>query len=121
MVASAEVLPTGIIETVAGGGSVSLETKSVAVLSAKFDAPWGLFGLAIGPNGQLYIGANGVYRLGRDGLLHWVVGEAIKPPKGWGGVFTNPAIQSDFVPAVRLAFDGKGDLLVAGGALDSTR
>jgi hypothetical protein len=110
-----EILPDGIIETVAGGGTLPLGTKVVPALRANFLTPWGLFGLAIGPNGQLYIGTNGVYRLGRDGMLHWVVGEVVKPPRTWGGVFSNPAIQSDFIPAVRLAFDGKGDLLVAGG------
>jgi hypothetical protein len=36
-------------------------------------------------------------------------------PAGWGGVYSNPAVQQDFYPATRLAFDGKGDLLVAGG------
>jgi len=111
-----EILPDGIIETVAGGGTVSLGTKPVAALSAKFDAPWGLFGLVIGPNGELYIGANAVYRLGPKGVLHWVVGKSgVSLPKNWHGVYSNPAIQSDFTPAVRIAFDGKGELLVAGG------
>ena len=114
-----EVMPDGIIKTVAGGGTVSLGTRSVPALSASFGRMFSLFGLAIGPNGQLYIGsANGVYRLGPDGILHWVVGRSINPkdwPNGWGGVYSNPAIQQDFTPAVRLAFDGRGDLLVAGG------
>jgi hypothetical protein len=114
-----EVLPGGIIKTVAGGGTVSLGTRSVPALSASFGQPFSLFGLTIGPTGQLYIGSsNAVYRLGADGILHWVVGKWVNPkdwPKGWSGVYSNPAIQSDFTPAVRLAFDGKGDLLVAGG------
>ena len=78
----------------------------------------GVAGLAIGPNGELYIAANAVYRLGPGGTLHWVVGKTIPPkdlPKGWGGIFSNPAIQSDFTGVTRLAFDGNGDLLVAGG------
>jgi hypothetical protein len=113
-----EVLPDGIIKTVAGGGTISLGTNPVPALSASFGGPFSLFGLAMGPNGQLYIGTNGVYRLSPDGVLHWVVGKLVPPkdlPKGWGGVYSNPAIQSDFMPATRLAFDGKGDLLVAGG------
>ncbi len=76
-----EILPDGIIETVAGGGTLPLGTKAVVALRANFLTPWGLFGVAIGPNGQLYIGTNGVYRLGRDGMLHWVVGEVVKPPR----------------------------------------
>jgi len=113
-----EVLPDGIIKTVAGGGTISLGTNPVPALSASFGGPFSLFGLAMGPNGQLYIGTNGVYRLSPDGVLHWVVRKLDPPkdlPKGWGGVYSNPAIQSDFMPATRLAFDGKGDLLVAGG------
>jgi hypothetical protein len=113
-----EVLPDGIIKTVAGGGTISLGTNPVPALSASFGGPFSLFGLAIGPNGQLYIGTNAVYRLTPDGILHWVVGKLVPPkdlPKGWGGVYSNPAIQSDFVPATRLAFDGEDDLLVAGG------
>jgi hypothetical protein len=113
-----EVLSDGIIKTVAGGGNIPLGTKPVAALSATFGGPFSLFALAIVPNGQLYIGTSGVYRLSPDGVLHWVVGKLVPPkdlPKGWGGVYSNPAIQSDFMPATRLAFDGKGDLLVAGG------
>jgi hypothetical protein len=110
-----EVLPDGIIRTVAGGGTVSLGTRSLSALSASFGQIFSLFGLVIGPNRQLYIGsAKGVYRLSSDGILHWVVGSSVNP-KDWGGVYSNPAIQSDFAPAVRLAFDGRGDLLAAGG------
>jgi hypothetical protein len=35
--------------------------------------------------------------------------------RGWVSVLTNPAVQNDFLHAVRLAFDSKGDLYVAGG------
>lgn len=112
------VLPDGVIETVAGGGHTPLRTRPVRALAASFGAPFSLSGLAIGPGGQLYIGTSAVYRLAPDGRLHWVVGEPVQPrrlPKGWGGVYSNPAIESDFSPAVRIAFDGRGDLLVAGG------
>ena len=82
-------------------------------------------GLTIGPNGELYVAAGDVYRLGAGGILHLVVGEHVSPkgrPKSWKGVYSNPAVEFDFSQAERLAFDGKGDLLVAGGvAGDSTR
>ena len=51
-----EILPDGIIQTVAGGGTVPLGSKPVPALSASFGGPSSLFGLAIAPNGELYIG-----------------------------------------------------------------
>ena len=113
-----EVLPNGIIETSIGGGTRPLGQGAMHALSASINKQFTLTGLAIGPNGELYIAANGVYRLGPGGILHWVVGKNVPPkdwPKGWGVVYSNPAIQSDFTTVARLAFDGKGDLLVAGG------
>jgi serine/threonine-protein kinase len=107
-----EILPNGIIETVAGGGTRALGQGSIAALDASLN---GVAGLTIGPNGELYIAANGVYRLGPGGTLHWVVGKSVVPlPKNycWD---CNPAIQQDFTGVTRLAFDGNGDLLVAGG------
>jgi hypothetical protein len=111
-----EVAPNGIITTVAGGGTVPLSSTAVPALKATFgqNAP---AGLAIGPDGELYIGAGSVYRLTAEGNLQWIVGDpnSARTPAGWGGVYSNPAIEQDFFPAIRLAFDGKGDLLVAGG------
>ena len=72
-------------------------------------------GLAIGPGGDLYVAAGPVYRLGRNGQLQWVVGKDIRPPKDWAGVYANPAVQLDFASSSRIAFDGRGDLLDAGG------
>jgi hypothetical protein len=111
-----EVLPDGIIETIAGGGTVPLGMKPVAALSAKFSAPSGLFGPAIGPNGELYIGTSAVYRLSPNGILDWVVGSSARVlNKGFNGIYSNPAFQIDFIQATQLALDAKGDLLVAGG------
>ncbi|HTW06335.1 MAG TPA: hypothetical protein VME46_02425 [Acidimicrobiales bacterium] len=73
-------------------------------------------GLAIGPGSELYIATGtGAYRLGDDGRLYWVVGEDKSLPPGWGGVYSNPAIQNDFTNAYHLAFDSHDDLFVAGG------
>jgi hypothetical protein len=106
-----EVEPDGTIETVAGGGPTPLGTAPVSALQASFGQE-GPMGLAVGPDGNLYIGATAVYQLTEDGTLVWVVGQ---PGASSQGISTNPAVQQDFSPAVRLAFDGQGDLLVAGG------
>lgn len=107
----------GTIETVAGGGRMALSiTKPIPAREASLSEPNGsVAGLAIGPNDQLYFAINsGVYRLAPNGDIYWVVGENKPLPKNysWDG---NPAVQNDFLYAVRLAFDGKGDLYVAGG------
>jgi len=111
------VLLNGTIETVAGGGNVALSTtKPVPAREASLNEPNGsVAGLAIGPDDELYFAINsGVYRLAPNGELYWVVGEYKPLPKNysWDG---NPAVQNDFLHANRVAFDGKGDLYVAGG------
>jgi hypothetical protein len=108
-----EVLSNGIIKTVVGGGTRALGQGSMPALSASINKQFILAGLTIGPNGELYVAANAVYRLGSHGILHWVVGRSVPMPNYcWD---CNPGNQNDFLGAERLAFDGKGDLLVAGG------
>lgn len=113
-----DIRANGTINTVAGGGTEALTHRPVPALEADLSAPGdGLAGLAFGPGGGLYVGtARGIYRLGPAGKLYWVVGDPLgAPPPHWGGVYTNPAIQNDFSPAIHLAFDARGDLLVSGG------
>ncbi len=109
-----EVLPNGIIKTVAGGGTKTIGQGSLPALRVSFSKQFSVAGLAIAPDGELYIAAGDVYRLGPGGILHWVIGKRVFP-KNWGGVYSNPAAQIDFTSPQRLAFDGNGDLLVAGG------
>jgi serine/threonine-protein kinase len=111
------VLPNGTIETIAGGGTVPLGFAPVPAREASLGKPYsGVAGLTIGPNGQLYLATDtGVYRLAPNGDLYWAVGKSEPLPTNWGGVYSNPAIQNDFTAADRLAFDGAGDLYVAGG------
>jgi hypothetical protein len=107
-----EVLPNGVIQAVAGGGPEAIAQTPVPALDASFGGSLSVLGLAIGPNGELYIGASAVYRLAPNGFLYWVIGKSSPPGKG---VYSNPAVQDDFTNPVQLAFDGKGDLFVAGG------
>jgi hypothetical protein len=110
-----EVSRRGLLSTVAGGGKVALGQRPVPAREADMLGE-GPNGLAIGPGGELYIAtADGVYRLGNDGRLYWVVGEGKPLPPNWGGVYSNPGIQNEFTNANHLAFDSHGDLFVAGG------
>lgn len=112
-----EILPNGIIKTVAGGGSNYIAEAPMPALKAAFCRYACVEGLAFGPNRELYIGANDVYRLDAQGNLQWVAGAAPpRPlPSNWPGPYGNPAVQYDFTNVNRLAFDGRGDLIVAGG------
>ncbi len=109
-----EILPNGVIQTVAGGGDATLGTEPVAATRADLGVNE-LNGVTLGPNHELYLADNGVYRLER-GVLHWVVG-SVEPRlnRGFRGYNMNPAVQKDFDPAYTLAFDGDGNLLVGGG------
>jgi hypothetical protein len=98
-----EVLQNGEIETVARGGTISLE--------AQFDPA----GVTIGPNGDLYVAARqGAYELTPSGILDWIVGKQV-PIASWAGWEANPSGENDFENAVQVAFDREGDLFVAGG------
>ena len=109
------VAPNGVITTVAGGGATVPGTARIQALRARFAGIAQVNGLAIGPRGELLVGANGVYRLA-NGVLTWLVGSSASARnRGFGGYGRNPARQADFVPAVTLAVDGRGDVLVGGG------
>lgn len=85
-----EILPNGLIETVAGGGGATLATSPVKARRVDF-AHDQLNGLALGPGGELYLAADGVFRLD-NGTLHWVIGSvAPRLNKGFRGFGMNPA------------------------------
>ena len=109
------VAPDGVITTVAGGGASVPGVEPIRAARAQFVGIAQVNGLAIGPRGQLLLGANGVYRLA-NGVLTWIVGStATSLNAGFRGYGRNPARQQDFVPADTLCVDGRGDLLVGGG------
>ena len=93
-----EVLPSGIIETVAGGGTPALGRRTMPALGVSLK---GVAGLTMGPNSELYIGANAVYRLGPGAILHWVVGTPF-PFKDWprAGVVSFPILRSSLTSSL---------------------
>lgn len=108
-----EVLPDGIIKTVAGGGALKLGVASAQARSVDLSDP---AGMAFGPDRSLYIATmSGIYRLGPDETLRWVVGKKEKPPRNWKGVWSSPAIQLDFTQPLQIAFDAQGNLFDGGG------
>jgi sugar lactone lactonase YvrE len=113
-----EILRDGLIETVAGGGTIALGANSVsardALLAGKSSGPTAIGGLTFGPGGDLFVGLPaGVYRLSPAGVLIHVIGGPYA--RNDGSVYADPANAADFSPAYRLAFDRSGNLYVAGG------
>lgn len=104
-----EVLPDGIIETVAGGGRLPLPDRAgekVPALRAALSDP---LGVALGPTGSLAIAAPLVISLERDGDLTWIAGAKRFVP--W--CKTCDIGEDNFYDADQLAYDGAGDLLVS--------
>jgi sugar lactone lactonase YvrE len=111
------VSPDGLIQTVVGGGSGPLTSTTAPARAVSLGNSPQWFGLTVGPNGELYVGAGaGVYRLDRGELVR-VVGVNPKtykwPPPPYD--YAEP-LPVRFDGASRLAFDGKGDLLVGDDA-----
>ena len=111
------VAPDGIVRTVIGGGTAPLSGAEAAPRSVNLlDWPQ-LGGLAIGPNGELYLGAeNGVYRLAGSTLRRVVgVDERTFPSSDYQSYVVPQEIRFD--DAADLAFDGRGDLVIGSGDL----
>lgn len=96
------VAPNGIISTVAGTGVAGFSGDGGPATAAQLNSP---FGLAVGPDGSLYIldSQNGrVRRVGPDGIISTVAGIGYSglPSSGDGGVATAAHLSSPFSIAV---------------------
>ena len=108
---SPRVLPNGTIKTVAGDGHDGWLYGASPALAASIGS---VAGLAIGPNGDLYIAANNVLRLTTDGMLDWVAGTRFdRGLPACGSIECNPAGEVDLSEPDNLAFDAAGDLFVS--------
>jgi RHS repeat-associated protein len=97
----------GIITTVAGTGAYGFSGDGGPATLAQLDEPWGV---ALGPDGSLYIadkGNNRVRRVGPDGIITTVAGNGIGSFGGDGG----PATQAN-LSAWRVAVGPDGSLYI---------
>lgn len=106
-----EVLPDGTIETVAGNGNSGMVLSATPALQASLGE---VSGLAIGPDGNLYVAASNVVQLTPTGIVEWVAGNNTTPESACA-IECDPASEWDFTEPDQLAFDGAGDLLVSDG------
>lgn len=72
-----EVEANGTIVNLVGGGRIVVggRTRPIPARAARFPSSLGPSGLAFGPGGELYLSTGlGLFRLGADHALHWVLG-----------------------------------------------
>jgi uncharacterized protein (TIGR03437 family) len=102
------ITPTGIMTTVAGGGTGGLGDGGPAV-AAQLNSP---FGVAVDGAGNLFvadIGNNRVRRIAPDGIITTVAGNGSVGFSGDGGPATDAALNAPYDVAV----DTSGDLFIA--------
>jgi sugar lactone lactonase YvrE len=106
------VTPDGRIHTVAGDGQVGWVDDGTPGL----EAPLTPNAVAISPSGELYVSdQDEVLRLNGDGTFTRVLGVPVGSPLGTF-VDGSAAVRTNADDADGIAFDGKGDLFVAGVA-----
>jgi sugar lactone lactonase YvrE len=105
------VLPDGRIKTLAGDGRFGWVQSGTRARQAHLGSP---AAVAVGPDGLLYIalsGANEIVRLDHDGSLARIAGSS-----RYGGIdgIGGPALAASPSGPNGLAFDGQGDMYIAG-------
>jgi RHS repeat-associated protein len=102
------VSPSGIITTVAGTGAYGLSGDGGPAIAAQLNSP---FGVAVAPDGALYIADTNnrrIRRVGPDGIIDTVAG-TVFGSTGDGG----PAIQASLRQPWRVALGPDGSLYIA--------
>ncbi len=101
--------PNGIITTVAGNGVSGYNGDNIPATSANLNLP---FGVAIGPDGSIYIADTynqRIRRVGANGLITTVAGNGVWASAGDGETATEASISYPYDIDVSL----KGDLFIA--------
>lgn len=105
-----KVDPSGIITTVAGTGQWGFSGDGGPATLAQLNSP---FGVAIGPDGLLYIADTGnqrIRRVGAEGIITTVAGGGIVPGPGIGE--GGPATKAELSQPWRVAFDFDGRMYI---------
>jgi len=100
---------TGLIATVAGGGTTANTADGLPALSTSFRQIWGL---ALDRDDNLFISdrwRGAIFRLDRTGRIFRFAGDGTRGFRGDGG----PALSASFKSVGSIAFDSRGNLLIA--------
>jgi sugar lactone lactonase YvrE len=103
------VSPHGVITTVLGDGASprpQVSTLRFAPTPARRFALGSPRALSVAPDGDLYVAATDIVRLGPDGLVSWVAGGKNTPPPGYG------PFESEFGNSTGVVVDGRGNVFV---------
>ena len=111
-----KVTPDGIINTVAGDGAGGRSGDGGPATSAQLLGPTGV---AIGPDGSIYIADRSlrIRRVDPDGIINTVAGNGIFGFSGDGG----PAINAQFLSTNHVALGPDGSLYIVDGRNDRVR
>jgi RHS repeat-associated protein len=104
-----KVSPAGVVTTVAGNGTAGFSGDGGLATQAELSSPWGV---AVGPDGSIYIadeGNNLIRRVGPDGIITTIAGNGTRGYSGDGG----PAGQAEFSHPDGVAIGPDGALYVA--------
>jgi sugar lactone lactonase YvrE len=107
-----KVTPDGLISTIAGTGSSSFSGDNGPAASAVLGTPQGI---TVGPDGNIYIADTNNNRVRRinltTGVITTIAGTGTSGTGGDGG----PATAAQLSSPKKIAFDGAGNLYIAGG------
>ncbi len=106
VLAAAWPIQAASIHTIAGTGAKGFSGDGGPAVQAQFDEP---SGLALGPDGALYVcdtGNQRIRRIGNDGLVTTLAGSGVADWTGDGGPATAAALHEPW----ELKFDGAGHL-----------
>ncbi|MBI4816897.1 MAG: S8 family serine peptidase [Deltaproteobacteria bacterium] len=113
------IRPSGNVETVAGGG-LDLGDSGLAT-NASLDSPTGI---AVGPDGAIYIADTGhhrIRRIGTDGVISTLAGNGIAGFSGDGGAASEAQLDAPKGKSVWVAPDNDKSVFVADSGMSNLR
>jgi uncharacterized protein (TIGR03437 family) len=100
-----KILADGVITTIAGGGTI-FPADGVPAAQSELYYP---AGVALGPDGSIYIAAGYIQKISSDGMISILAGNGYESYSGDNG----PALNAQLFVPTDLALDGRGNVYIA--------